>query len=71
MQYICPKPAFALVPLKILRLTPKARNLKIIVFNSKGCYNERLANHQAQMGGLWNIEGSDRRELRQMSALLV
>ena len=73
MQYICNKSTSVLVPLQILRLTPKVRNLKIIIFNSKGyhCNDEILANHQAQMGERWNMEGGNREEQRQMPPLLV
>lgn len=54
MQSICSKSTSVLEPLKILRLTPKLRNLKIIIFKSKGCHrdDEIPANPQAQMGGL-------------------
>ena len=73
MQYICNKSPFVLVPLQILRLTPKVRNWKCIIFNSKGYHrnNEIPANRQAQMGGRQNMEGGNREELRQMSPLLV
>lgn len=61
------------MPLQILRLTPKVRNWKCIIFNSKSYYrNDKiLANCQAQMGGQRNMEGENREELRQMPPLLV
>lgn len=60
------------MPLKILKLTPKVRNLKIIIFNTKSYHrNSRmLADQQAQTAevGAWE-EATGRR--RQMPPLLL
>lgn len=60
------------MPLKILKLTPKVRNLKIIIFNTESYHrNSRmLADQQAQTGevGAWE-EATGRR--RQMPPLLL